>query len=161
MFIIIVTFRNARGGARTMMTINREQAHALAALVRTIRPDWDERGTVKALSDAREMGSPVEVCIAALRAADCATNRTPAVIAMKGPHWTASAAITPPPQPWQTTYGLPPMPNEPRCEKHGNQRLPCASCRADQLAGQPAEEWSGKVAPPPPELKSLLRKMTA
>ena len=160
MFIIIVTFRTARGGSRMMMTINRDQAYALAALLRTIRPDWDERGIVKALSDAREMGSPVEVCIAALKAADCATNRTPAVIAMKGAHWSAPTPNQPQ-QPWQTTYGLPPMPDEPRCEKHGHQRLPCASCRADQLAGQPAEEWSGKVAPPPPELKSLLRKMTA
>ena len=160
MFIIIVTFRTARGGERMMTTtISREQAHALAALVRTIRPDWDERGTVKALSDARMMGTPVEVCIAALRAADCATNRTPAVIAMKGAHWSSVTAPTQ--QPWQLTYGLPPMPDEPRCEKHGSQRLPCASCRANELAGQPESEWSGKVAPPPPELKSLLRKMTA
>ena len=142
-----------------MMTITREQAHALAALVRTIRPDWDERGTVKALSDAREMGTPVEVCIAALRAADCATNRTPAVIAMKGSHWSAPTAQ--PQQPWQTTYGLPPTPDEPRCEKHGHQRLPCASCRADELTGHKPDEWSGKVAPPPPELKSLLGKRTA
>ena len=143
-----------------MMTITRDQAHALAALVRTLRPDWDERGIVKALSDAREMGSPVDVCIAALKAADCATNRTPAVIAMKGAHWSTPAPSQPQ-QSWQVTYGLPPSPDEPRCERHDHQRLPCASCRADQLAGQPAEEWSGKVAPPPPELKALFGKRTA
>ena len=148
------------GSVTVMMdSISREQAHALATLVYLLRPDWNERGVLKALSDARHLGSPSLLAVAAIRAAGNPRNRTPAVIAMSGEHWTT---ITPQPQqPWQTTYGLPPMPDEPRCEKHGHQRLPCASCRADQLAGQPAEEWSGKVAPPPPELKSLLRKMTA
>lgn len=150
----------AAGSVTVVMdSISREQAHALATLVHLLRPDWNERGVLKALSDARHLGSPSLLAIAAIRAADNPRNRTPAVIAMSGEHWVTVAPQ--PQQPWQLTYGLPPMPDEPRCEKHSSQRLPCASCRANELAGQPESEWSGKVAPPPPELKSLLRKMTA
>jgi len=70
-----------------MTTIDIRQARALAALVAALRPDWGERGILKALSDARELGPPWHIAHAALNAAEVPTNRTPAVIALPGDHW--------------------------------------------------------------------------
>lgn len=112
-------------------TISRDQAYALAALVRTLRPDWEERGTVKAISDARTMGTPAEVCIATIKAANVTTNRTPAVIAMPGKHWQHEPAPTTPDAAW---YG-PPDRNSRRCTEHTIHPLPCSACRSEWLAG--------------------------
>lgn len=81
----------------------RHQAQALAAFVHTVRRDWDEAGIVTALGNARLMGDPFDLAVAAVAAARDENNRTPAVIAMPGPHWShvhvkhkSSANTTPP-----------------------------------------------------------------
>ena len=71
--------------------MTKEQAVALAKFLRMLRPGWDEAGIVTALGNARLMGTAGDLAIAALAAAGEAKNRTPAVIAMPGPHWNHSA----------------------------------------------------------------------
>jgi hypothetical protein len=75
-----------------MDTLTREQAHKLAEFISTIRPDWGTPGVVKALSDARTRGDVAQVAQAAVRAAATPTNRTPAIIALPGPHWQSTTA---------------------------------------------------------------------
>lgn len=75
-----------------MMTkrITPDQARALATLVVAMRTDgepWDAQGVYVAIGKAATRGTADEVIHAALAAAATATNRTPAVIAMDGPHW--------------------------------------------------------------------------
>ena len=67
--------------------LTQSQATSLAGFINTIRPSWDPRGIVTALKDARARGTAAEVAVAAIRAAAEPTNRTPAVIALEGPHW--------------------------------------------------------------------------
>jgi hypothetical protein len=63
------------------------QAKEIARSVHAIRRDWDRPGIEDALARARFLGDPASVAIAAHRAAAVAGNRTPAVIALDGPHW--------------------------------------------------------------------------
>ena len=79
-----------------MNQITRPQADALAALVHELRPEWDTRGIVKALFDARERGTALDVAHAAINAAADLTHRTPAVIALAGPHWPSRPDVTAP-----------------------------------------------------------------
>lgn len=72
--------------------ISREQAEALADFITTIRTDWNARGIVKALSDAREKAGAAELARAAIKAAATPTNRTPAVIPLPGAHWLSTTA---------------------------------------------------------------------
>jgi hypothetical protein len=57
-----------------------------------VRPDWDVKGIVHALGQARDKGTAAQVAVAALVAAQNTANRTPAVIPLAGPHWPASGA---------------------------------------------------------------------
>ena len=66
--------------------MNRETGDAIAVLVGKLRPDWDVRGVMAALSQVRDR-EPGLVAIAAIRCAMVPSNRTPAVIAMAGAHW--------------------------------------------------------------------------
>ena len=79
-----------------MAPLNREQAQALTALLASLRSTWDAAGIMSALGKAKTMGTATEVAIAALKAASKDTNRTPAVIAMQGDHWTTGEATTNP-----------------------------------------------------------------
>lgn len=110
--------------------ITRVQADALAALVASLRPEWDVRGIVKALFDARERGSAHDVAHAAINAAADLTHRTPAVIALAGPHWPSRPDVTAP-----LHYA--------RCQVDGHRSYPahsCGACRADRLAREAAED---------------------
>ena len=71
-----------------MTEINAEQARALAALVAKLRTDWDLPGICKALWDAKTRAGAWDVAHGALHAALDPKNRTPAVIALGGVHWT-------------------------------------------------------------------------
>lgn len=73
-----------------MMT--KGQADATATLVATLRPDWDHAGVMAALAIAKARGPAHEVATAAIRAAAVPSNRTPAVIALEGPHWNRPTA---------------------------------------------------------------------
>lgn len=83
--------------------LQKHQALYLAAFIHSIRRDWDEAGIFKALGDALNMGTSSDLAIAAVAAARNEKNRTPAVIALQGPHWAhvqvqrkASANMTAP-----------------------------------------------------------------
>lgn len=75
-----------------MMKISQDQARALALVINGIRPDWDAAGIYTAIGRAKDMGDIAEVALAAIKAAQLETNRTPAVIAMQGPHWSSPSA---------------------------------------------------------------------
>lgn len=68
-----------------MMT--RQQADAITVLVCALRSDWDAKGVLAALAEVRDR-DPFVVAVAAIRCASVETNKTPAVIALKGAHWT-------------------------------------------------------------------------
>lgn len=105
-----------------MMKINPENAKHLAQVVNGIRPDWELDGIYKALGHAQDKGNLAEITLAAVHAALTPTNRTPAVIAYDGAHWThaptQAKAQTEKPCPVHTPIG--PAWN-------------CAPCRAEYL----------------------------
>jgi hypothetical protein len=74
-----------------------EHAKHLTELVRSLRPDWDRPGIADAIWKARDKGSAIDVCVAAVKA--CAlSNRTPAVIPLDGNHWREGVAAPSRPQ---------------------------------------------------------------
>lgn len=107
------------------------QAKALVALIHELRPDWDERGILPALHAARERAGNLDLAVAAIRAAGNASNRTPAVIAMEGPHWHAPETMA----------------------RRPSLRMMCMKCRWYHLPDEPCD-------PPPPDehRDSLERK---
>lgn len=141
--------------------INHGQAKALAKLIHELRPDWDETGVLYYLGKTRERPvSADEVCHAAIRAAMSAHNRTPAVIALEGPHWLPAAA-----------------PDRPRrqaspdqlCRTCGSERSRCVELAAvaddghefDPLTGPPPnlDRRTGELVKPPPEVLADLREL--
>lgn len=109
-----------------MNAISRDQARALAALVATLRDDWDTPGILQALSDARARGDAYRIAHAALYAAETPGIRTPAVIALAGPHWTRGRDL-----------GTGDGDHYARCPEPGHSSYPatnCGACRADQIA---------------------------
>ena len=106
------------------MMMRRQDADNLAHLVAAIRPDWDHAGILAALTKVRDRELP-DVVHAAVRAASDSGNRTPAVIAMVGPHWQAAT---------QNRTPQPPRLND-RCRVHLGPASNCPGCRADVLAG--------------------------
>jgi hypothetical protein len=110
----------------TTSSITQDQAQALAALIHALRTGWEVPGIVKALSDARDRDDAWALTDAALHAARTATNRTPAVIAMDGPHWTAGKPKI------GEAYPI----HFERCGIWGHASYPkhnCGACRADGL----------------------------
>jgi hypothetical protein len=63
-----------------------EHAKHLTELVRSLRPEWDRPGIADAIWKARDKGSAIDVCVAAVKAC-VLSNRTPAVIPLDGNHW--------------------------------------------------------------------------
>lgn len=68
-----------------------DHSKALAALIQSLRPDWDLPGINDALYRAKDRGDAIEVCVGALRGS-VPTNRTPAVIPLDGNHWRDTVA---------------------------------------------------------------------
>lgn len=113
-----------------MMTMDRPQAQALAALVHALRPDWEPAGIMTALAAARDRGDVFEVAQAAIHAASVKANRTPAVIPLAGEHWTRGRALG--------ASGTTDVRFE-RCDKPGHKSFPaanCSACRSEQIAGE-------------------------
>jgi len=108
-------------------TITDDQARALAYLVSLLRAGrngWDQAGVRAAIHKARMNADAHDLCVAAIRAAQNPTNRTPAVIAMDGPHWRTGGG--------ELTRDLP----APRCDKPGHTSYPatnCGACRSEAL----------------------------
>ena len=82
----------------------------LATLIHEIRPDWAEPGIASAL--AKVADRPLaDVAVAAIKAATTRTDqRTPAIIAMGGSHWTTNGS---------SQQSAPKQPNEPTCANCG------------------------------------------
>lgn len=112
------------------MMMTPQQAQKTAELVHSIRPDWDARGVYSALSKAAtERGTDAgRLSIVALHAAMEPSNRTPAVIALDGPHWQKADGTAPAPKRTIT----PPSSNDtsPECPNHpGTKSWACKPCR--------------------------------
>lgn len=123
-----------------MMTqITRPQADALAALVHAMRQEWDVAGIVRALWDARDRGSAFELAIAAIHCASDLTNRTPAVIALAGVHWTKGKAL-----------GMTGGGNFVRCPQPGHTSFPAHNCGACRMDALDSSEASYERTPPVP-----------
>lgn len=92
--------------------ITHEQAKALATLLNALRPDWDLRGILSAIYEARGKGGNFDLVVAAVRCASQPSNRTPAVIGLEGPHWQTA------PMPAARAKSGAPLPPElcPRCK---------------------------------------------
>lgn len=97
--------------------MNRPEADAIAVLVHQLRPDWDVRGVMAALGQCRDR-EPADVAIAAVKAASDRKNRTPAVIALAGPHWLSAD---------RTTTQTPPALNA-LCSRHAKEPQFCPWC---------------------------------
>jgi len=70
------------------VSITRQQAHALAGFIRTIRPTWDELLLTNILADQAHHELP-DIAVAAIRTALDATKQNPVSIAWDGDHWPA------------------------------------------------------------------------
>lgn len=105
-----------------MMTeLTKDQAEKLAELVHLLRDDWDTRGVLSKLAEARARGTAFDVVHAALYAAQDPANRTPAVIPLAGAHWTRGKALG--------EAGPTDMPGRTRCTKPGHEHERAHNCR--------------------------------
>lgn len=125
-----------------MMTesLNPAQAEALATLVRSLRPEWDVPGIKTALWNARDRGTAWDVTHAALYAAGDLSNRTPAIIALAGPHWTRGRELGSS------------DPRGEKCDQPGHEGKPahnCSYCIADAKARTDDAPPTGWAAPDP------------
>jgi len=105
-------------------TITDDQARALAQLIATLRPGWDVAGIRVVLHQARHRASAHDLAIAAIRCT-LGDARTPAVIAMDGPHWRTPGASTA-----RDDHRFA------RCAEPGHGSFPawnCSACRAESL----------------------------
>jgi hypothetical protein len=108
------------------MMMTRSQAENIAALVAAIRLDWDTAGVLAVLRKLADRDL-ADVARAAITAATDPRNRTPAVIALAGPHWPTAA---------RREWVAPPPPRlSERCPTHLGHLDNCPGCRADQIAG--------------------------
>lgn len=135
-----------------MTTITRDQAHALAALLATLRPDWQPPGILKALSDARERSDAWSLAHAALHAAQDPKVRTPAVIALAGEHWTKGKAL-----------GTADPIRFERCAEPGHSSYRadnCGACRAEAIEQQGEPPPKRTAAPMPDGIRQALHNLT-
>jgi hypothetical protein len=74
--------------------LSTKQQFLLSKFLNALNEEWDIAGIEHALGQAREMAPGPELACAAIRAAVTVGNRTPAVIALQGPHWRAVSSST-------------------------------------------------------------------
>lgn len=72
--------------------LSTRQQLLLSKFLNSLNEEWDVAGIEHFLGQAREMAPGPELAQAAIRAAVTVGNRTPAVIAMSGPHWRPQSA---------------------------------------------------------------------
>jgi hypothetical protein len=85
--------------ARSATMMNHFAAFLAALRASCGNTAWDTAGITAALDKAKPMASPADLAVAAIRAAVDPGNRTPAVIGMAGPHWSAPPRTPRPPAP--------------------------------------------------------------
>jgi len=123
------------------MTISPDEAEALAVLIHVARPEWEVKGIKTALWNAKDRGTPFEVIHAAIYAAEDLSNRTPAIIALAGPHWTRGRELGSS------------NPVGPKCDQPGHEGKPahnCPYCIADSKA-IPDDTATEYQRPPDPD----------
>lgn len=104
------------------MMMTKPDAEKIAQDAHAARPEWDTAGIMAALLKVRDR-DPQHVRAAALHAARNPANRTPAVIALDGEHWTLTV---PAPRRGPAT----------KCKTHDLEESSegiCRACRADRL----------------------------
>ena len=101
-----------------------EWTSRIASLVHTIRPDWDKPGIRAALHQVADRPLALATIAATIAATTRTDQRTPAIIALDGDHWTKA----------HTTLGTTPrpLPIEPRRCAHGMIGRECPACQASQ-----------------------------
>lgn len=107
------------------MSTIREQAGTLAALIRTIRPAWDQLATMNALEQLLQHRDLADVAYGAIRTAQDPEARTPRALAFTDRDH------------WQRTRVTPRSPRQDEtCTKpgHSGWAANCPQCRADRLA---------------------------
>jgi hypothetical protein len=97
--------------------LSTKQQFALSKFLNSLNEEWDIPGIEAALGRAREMAPGPELACAAIRASVTVGNRTPAVIALPGPHWRPGVA----------TVRMPNVPSGTRCTVCSH---PESMCRA-------------------------------
>lgn len=90
-------------------------ATPLAALVASLRTDWDFPGIRAVIHKARHRGTPLEVATALLRLADRPRLTSPAMLAEDGAHWGTVTVI--------------PTATQARCTVLGHEHELAAYCR--------------------------------
>ena len=104
------------------MMMTKPDAEKIAQDAHAARPEWDTAGIMAALLKVRDR-DPQHVRAAALHAARNPANRTPAIIALDGEHWT-------------TTVPTKPRGPVTKCKAHDIEESTegvCRACRADRL----------------------------
>jgi hypothetical protein len=137
----------------TTSSITPDQARALATLIHELRPDWTIPGISAALWNARDRSDEWTLALTAIRAARTATNRTPAVIAMDGPHWTDGKAKVGDVSPLHFA----------RCTQPGHTSYPawnCGACRADGLETERLDQAPRTPAVPATRVREILDATT-
>lgn len=76
-----------------------QDLRAVAFLVNRLRPDWDTPGIIAALTGAPRHDLAALALAAVHAAANRPDQRTPAVIALDGPHWRIQPDPDPQPEP--------------------------------------------------------------
>lgn len=74
----------------SQIEITYQQGHKLAELLHELRSDWDIKGCINFIREARTARPGTcnfDLVVAAVRAAQNPEARTPAVIPLEGPHW--------------------------------------------------------------------------
>lgn len=132
-------------------SLNGDTAEALANLVHVLRPQeaaWGIKGIKTALFNAKDRGTAFEVAHAALYAAEDLTNRTPAIIALAGPHWTRGRELGSS------------NPRGEKCPQIGHEGKPahnCPYCIADSKAVPDDEAAAHQGAPDPDRVAAYER----
>lgn len=113
------------------MTINDQQARALAYLLHEERPDWGVTSLLSLIGKHKDAVNIGPLTIAAMSKALEVTCKTPAPIFQEGSHWPLKAKVT--------------LPKPEPCEAHiGQDAHTCRSCHADVKAGDRPEAMIGR-----------------
>ncbi|WP_146008985.1 hypothetical protein [Zhihengliuella halotolerans] len=136
--------------------INEHQAHALALIINSFRPnDWGTHQILAVLSEHQNTPTPFpRIVEAAIRAARNPAIKSPTAIFLPGKHWDTDTDTVADDQPA-------PTPNTP-CEDHPHEPAhTCRCCWADVRAGDRSPDHIGKTTtptrrtPPPTNFREL------
>jgi len=128
------------------MTMTSKQGHALAALIHELRETWGIPGILPVLKQVADRADAFDIALAALHAARDEKNRTPAVIALPGPHWTKGKALG---EATSSTYARCPVIGHTSYAAHN-----CGACAKDDLDPTPTPQT--RVGLEPARVRQIL-----